>query len=180
MLSFRDHETEQATRGHAWIADHVEHTDDLVSMVCELDATLTVIALDESSGGRNAGTGSGAAAATRCCTCMCVCAVEESRSWLPAGSSRRVAAPAPARVRVQWQSWLLSLIFAWLIELAAFANAISSCVENIFLPRAVVARRARALHDRRVCLTSVAVPHRQGINSDGFESLSLSLSLSLS
>jgi hypothetical protein len=31
-------------------------------------------------------------------------------------------------------------------------------LKTFFLPRAVVARRARALHDRRVCLTSVAVP----------------------
>jgi hypothetical protein len=67
-------------------------------------------------------------------------------------------------VRVQWQSWLLSLIFAWLIELAAFANAISSCVENIlFVVRfcrdcAVDTPSAPALHDRRVCLTSVAAP----------------------
>ena len=134
MLSFRDHETEQATRGHAWIADHVEHTDELVSMVCELDATLTVIALDESSGGRNAGTGSGAAAATRCCTCMCVCAVEESRSWLLSWiiETRCCAcACACACAVAESGSWLLSLICAWLIELAAFANAISSCVENI-------------------------------------------------
>jgi hypothetical protein len=41
-------------------------------------------------------------------------------------------------------SWLLSLIFAWLIEVAAFANAISSCVGDIlFVVRFCRARRAR-------------------------------------